>query len=308
MSGAKSGTVALSGKEGFNEMTVTPNIAVIIPHYNDVDRLRRCLEALRPQLDDRTEVIVADNNSDHNISGVITKFPFVRFVVEPAIGPGLARNRGVAETSAPCIAFLDADCVPESNWLEAVRRYSGLDRVTGGAVEVFDETDPPRSGAEAFEAVFAFNQEKYLKEQGFLVTANMVLSRRVFEATGPFRTLAVPEDLDWCQRATTAGFPIEYVEDLRVLHPSRQDWAALEKKWRRVTGQAFEAASQGGTSRIGWAIRALLMPVSIFVHAPQVLRHSNLSPGEKFRALATLLRLRLTRMGWMLSHAMTGRA
>ena len=34
--------------------------AIIIPHYNDVTRLMRCLETLAPQLDARCELLVVE--------------------------------------------------------------------------------------------------------------------------------------------------------------------------------------------------------------------------------------------------------
>ena len=135
-------------------MTTMPEIAVIIPHYNDVRRLDRCLEALVLQAGPKTgiaaEIIVVDNKSDQDLADVITKYPEVRFVIETEKGPGLARNRGVTETRAPLLAFLDSDCVPTQNWLETVLGLAGAARITGGRVEIFDETPTPRSGAEAF--------------------------------------------------------------------------------------------------------------------------------------------------------------
>ena len=43
-------------------------VAVIIPHYNDVDRLLRCLDALMSQAGEGVEVVVADNASTVDLS------------------------------------------------------------------------------------------------------------------------------------------------------------------------------------------------------------------------------------------------
>jgi len=63
---------------------------------------------------------------------------------------------------------------------------------------------------------------------------------------------------------------------------------------------------QGGVGRLKWAVKALLMPVSALIHAPRVLRHGDLTVTEKATGLGTLARVRLLRMAWMLSQAVTG--
>lgn len=280
--------------------------AIIIPHYNDVIRLRRCLEALVPQLSDSTEVVVVDNGSTEDLGPVTAGFAQVRFVTETRKGAAEARNRGVAETGAPLIFFLDADCVPEPDWVEAAFAVVSQGDLVGGAISVFDETPPPRSGAEAFEAVFAFHNGDYIRDKGFSVTANLVTRRDVFDATGPFFA-GVSEDVEWCRRAVSKGFHLAYAETLRVAHPSRSDWSALRRKWRRMTEEGFGVNGKDPGARVKWAGLALLMIPSILAHAPKVLRHPALKgPDERLAALGMLARLRLQRMVWMLGQAVSG--
>lgn len=287
-------------------MAQGPKQAVIIPHYNDPDRLRRCLGALVPQADAEVEIVVVDNSSPVDLGWIRDEFPQVRLLVEAEKGAGPARNRGVAGTTAPWVLFLDADCVPAPDWL-AVGAGIARDRtVIGGRVDVFHETPPPKSGAEAFEEVFAFKMRAYLERDAFLGAGNLVTSRAVFEAVGGFRP-AVSEDKDWSQRAARAGFKLAYDDDFIASHPSRQDWPALKHKWRRLTRESYLLGGTGPLSRVKWALRALLMPVSIIAHTPRILRSSTLTIGEKWRAFGILAKLRLWRMGWMLGQTLTGR-
>ncbi len=282
-----------------------PDAAVIIPHYNDTARLIRCLAALMPQVTAGVEVVVVDNNSTADLGAVRAIFPDLRLVTEPAKGAANARNRGVAETGAPLLLFLDCDCVPAPDWIAAALSAAGKSDLVGGRVDVFDETPPPRSGAEAFEAVFAFDNKGYVETKGFSVTANLVTRRDVFAATGPF-VHGLSEDLDWCRRATAKGFRLTYDDALRVSHPTRSDWSALEKKWRRLTDEGFGVNGRTPARRMVWACKALAMPLSVLAHAPRVLGHPVLTGAERARALATLARLRLTRMVWMLRQAARG--
>ncbi|KEO55546.1 glycosyltransferase family 2 protein [Thioclava indica] len=280
--------------------------AVIIPHYNDVVRLIRCLEVLAPQIDARCEVIVVDNNSTVDLSPVRAAFPDLHIVTEAKKGAAEARNRGVAETTAERLFFIDSDCVAAPDWIATAFAVMERGDLVGGHVAVFDETPPPRSGAEAFETVFAFDFRRYIEEKGFSGTGNLLTRRDVYQGTGPF-IAGLSEDLDWCRRATAKGYKLVYAEGLRVGHPSRQDWAALARKWRRLSEEGFGVNGSAPLERLTWAGKALLMPLSILAHIPKVLRHPDLRDNrERARALLTLARLRLARMGWMLRQAVFG--
>lgn len=289
-----------------------PEAAVIVPHHDDRERLARGLAALARDPDlPRVEVVVVDNASPVDLGAVMAAHPFARLVVEPRRGAAAARNRGVVETRAPLLFFLDCDCVPAPGWIAAgfaALAGEGAPDAVGGRVEVFHEAEGvgPRSGAQAFEAVFAFDNRAYVERKGFSVTANLVTRRAVFEDVGPFRP-GLSEDLDWCARARARGWRLGYDERLRVAHPSRADWPALERKWRRLTEETWGLGAGDARARARWAARALLMPASVVAHLPRVLRHPGLSGAERARAAATLARLRLRRAAWMLRQAAGGR-
>lgn len=281
-----------------------PDTAVIIPHYNDAERLARCLDALA--LNDTTgvEIVVVDNGSTEPLDALRKKHPDVRFIHEPEKGAAAARNRGVAETGASRLFFIDADCVPDADWLTVARDVAGKGDLVGGRVDVFDETPPPRSGAEAFEAVFAFNFRRYIEVQGFSGAGNLLTRRDVFDAIGGF-TNGVSEDREWTMRAVAQGYTLIYEDRLRVSHPSRQDWPALRRKWERTTREAYQLNGTAGRDRLRWALRALAMPASAVAHMPKVLFSRKLrSAAERFGAMLTLFRLRMARMVWMLRQSL----
>ena len=281
-----------------------PACAIIIPHYNDPDRLARCLEALAPQVEGEVEVVVADNGSEMPPDAVLARFPFARMVHEPESGAGLARNRGVAESTAPVLLFIDADCLPAPDWVATGHRIARAGHVIGGRVDVFHETPPPRSGAEAFEDVFAFRMRDYLERDAFLGSGNLALFRDTFEAVGGFRP-AVSEDKEWSQRAAASGMVLGYEDGFVVAHPSRSDWAALRRKWRRLTEESFALHVQRGGGRLAWALRGLAMPASAVVHTARFFRQADMSHGERGRGIITLHKLRWLRMVWMLGQSLS---
>lgn len=294
-----------------------PQLAIIIPHYNDADRLARCLRALAPQLAalPGIETLVVDNASPTDPAPLVAGIADAAGVQiaclrETARGAAAARNRGVHDSTAPLIAFLDCDCVPAPDWLARCVAAAELGDLVGGRVDTFDETPPPRSGAEAFETVFAFHQHDYVTRKGFSVTANLVTRRDVFLTTGDM-VPGLAEDMDWCRRATACGFRLVYDDDLRVSHPTRQDWAALLRKWRRTTDETFLLhgidAGTGPAARLTWALRAAVVLASGPAHLPRVWRAPALASRlERRRASVTLLRLRAVRAGWMLRQALRG--
>ena len=69
--------------------------SVIVPVYNDVVRLRKCLTALVNQDfgEDRYEIIVVDNGSDEDVEDCCAdEFPGVLFFREEKKGSYAARN------------------------------------------------------------------------------------------------------------------------------------------------------------------------------------------------------------------------
>ncbi|MBF9233915.1 glycosyltransferase [Microvirga sp. BT350] len=276
------------------------DIAVIIPHYNDRDRLHRCLTALvaDPEIG-KADIVVVDNNSDQDLTPLRELFPSVRFFIETLPGAAAARNRGVRETSAPMLFFTDADCVPQAGWVAAGRAALDTSDIVGGAVELFDETPPPRNGAQSFEAVFAFNQKYYVEKKGFSVSANLLTWRHVFQDVGDFRP-GVSEDVDWCHRARKRKFYLIYDSSVLVTHPTRANMNELRKKWRRVVCESFELQAGLPFPRVRWAVRAGLVLASPMLDLRKLILSNRLrTPKERAAGIIALFYLRALRAGWM---------
>lgn len=275
-----------------------PEVSVIVPHYNDLAGLDRCLQALARQTlaPDRFEIIVGDNGSpvgEEAVVAVIAGRARLTIAVERGAGP--ARNAAAALARGDVLAFIDSDCIAEPEWLEGgIAALAGADFV-GGRVKVLIEHDGALSGAEAFERVFAFDFRHYVEEKGFAGSGNLFCRRDVFAATGGFRT-GVSEDVEWSHRARTRGFRLAYAPGAVIAHPARRDWESLVRKWRRLNDEAFKLASEKPLGRVRWTLKALAMPASIIAHIPRIWLSPELDTmGDRLRATGTLARLRLWR-------------
>ena len=266
--------------------------SVIIPHHNDPGRLYRCLYWLSVcEMIEECEVIVIDNGSPALDPAAHWPCANLSLLRTHQKGAAHARNFGAEAANSDALLFLDCDCVPEKNFIRAALNALESNPIVGGEVSLFDETQGPRTGAQAFETVFAFNQHDYIHRKGFSVTANLAVRASVFEKIGPFRN-AVSEDFDWCQRARSKGFEISHEPRMSVRHPTRSSWVALRRKWARVSREMRLLRHP----ELSWALRTLLLPASVAYHLPRIYRSKALTTSrERWRASITLARLRLWR-------------
>jgi GT2 family glycosyltransferase len=286
-----------------------PTVSVVVPHFSDLPSLARCLDALERQTlpRDRFEVIVADNGSPEGPAAVETVIARrARLTIVSERGAGPARNGGALAACGAILAFTDCDCRPEPGWLAAGLGALLGNPVVGGKMIVL-VADPSRpTPAEAFELVFAFDNESYVRKKGFTVSANLFCARAVFDRVGGFG-VGVSEDVDWCRRATAAGFSIGYEPGAIVGHPARRDWPELVRKARRIDTESYGLMKGARFGRIRWLARSLALPASALVHAPRVLTSVRLpSAASRAGALAMLFRMRAWRFWDSLRLGLTG--
>lgn len=277
---------------------IHPRVTVVVPHYNDLERLDRCLTALTAQTmpADRYEIIVADNMSPVGLPAVAQVVAGrARVVLATTAGAGPARNAGAEQARGNILAFTDSDCVPDSHWLErGVAALADADFV-GGQMEVLVPSDRSMTGAEAFESIFAFDNETYVRRKHFTVTANLFCTRDLFHKVGPFRT-RVSEDNEWCWRARAMGYRLGYAEGAVVGHPARADWEQLTGKWRRICAERHALMIERGGRALRWIAQTWLELPAIPVQALRVLRSRRVRTGkERLAALGTLVGIRLWR-------------
>ncbi len=278
-------------------------ISVIIPHYNDLQALKKCLESVERQSLPRAqyEVIVADNNSPGGLGGLPSDFPGIRFLTVHERGAACARNAGMAVASGGVFAFIDADCVASPDWLEhGVKALQDAD-LSGGDVEVSLSSD--MTPVECFEAVFAFRQRLYVERKKFSVTANLIVKAAAAAEIGSFSN-GVAEDLDWCHRAVALGFRLVFNDTSRVFHPARRDWNELVSKWDRLVRERWNGFGATTVVRRGlWICLAVATALSAGPHLWAVAKNNRLQTiKHKTKAAIILLRIRFWRATKMMSH------
>jgi glycosyltransferase involved in cell wall biosynthesis len=195
-----------------------PAVSVVVPARGAADTLPKTLAALRDQaVEGGFEVVVVDNGSDDAIAAIARGAgPGVRLVRTQPLRAGAARNAGARDSTAPVLAFTDADCVPQTGWLEAgLAAMANADLVQGAV------------GPEAV-AAGPFDRSVSVSGAALYETANLFVSRDVFDRVGGFEDWMTEdferpfgEDVLFGWRAARTGARTAFSADARVSHAVR---------------------------------------------------------------------------------------
>jgi glycosyltransferase involved in cell wall biosynthesis len=115
--------------------TIWPSVSIIVPIFNGERTIAKCLAAIEQQdYLGEWETIIVDNKSADGTRALLDCARFVRIVTCPRPGPAAARNDGLSASLFDLVAFTDADCIPESNWLRELVAHLTPELVGVGGV------------------------------------------------------------------------------------------------------------------------------------------------------------------------------
>lgn len=113
-------------------------ISVVIPVRNEEKKIVQCLSAVFDQTIIPHEVIVIDGHSTDATVLKSRTFP-VRILYEEYHTRAGACQIGVESALGEFIAFTDADCIPQKNWLESlIKEFKDEVVGVGGSIKNLD--------------------------------------------------------------------------------------------------------------------------------------------------------------------------
>ncbi|WP_017659654.1 glycosyltransferase family 2 protein [Baaleninema simplex] len=262
-----------------------PKISAIICTHNRDRYLGAAIDSLLDQQDfDDYEVLVVDNGSSDRTRAVVEErqpHPRLRYVWEPTLGLSIARNRGVRETTAPILAYLDDDAVASPTWLtHLAAAYDRNDKlaIAGGKVTLIwppDVTPPPwlSEGLAGALGLYNLGDEVVSITQPGLTPRglNYSIRREFLDRIGGFdpnlgrvgKKLLSNEELYTTEKALQLGWQVAYLPDALVAHnvaPERLDrtwflrrgwWQGISECYReQLAGSAGPAQFLRGGERI----------------------------------------------------------
>jgi glycosyltransferase involved in cell wall biosynthesis len=241
-----------------------PFVSIIVPVYNGsltIDALLTSLLALDYPAD-RCEILIVDNKSTDDTRDRVQRYPVTLLEETEIQSSDAARNRGVEAAKGEILAFTDADCVVEPNWLkrllanheeprwggfsgntkaypssELSARYCAQAEVLGlsGQKEPFFQ--PWGMGERLCSRISVLDWRSHIFLPTGLInpyTANVAYRQIVFEKIGYFdHKMLNGGDFDLAWRLQTqTDWQIAIVPDAVVYHQHRSNLAGLTAMYR----------------------------------------------------------------------------
>lgn len=191
-------------------------VSAIVTTYNYARFLPDAIESVLGQSRRPREILVVDDESTDDTEAVAARYADrgVRYLRRPHGGAGKARNAGLAATSQPLVAFLDAD----DAWLP--------DRLDAGLAHLERHPELALAAAHAYACDVGLRPtavvpaatrpagrmlEALLVDNVVLNPSSVLIRRSALEAAGGFSELPFGEDWDtWIEIAKR--FPIGFVD------------------------------------------------------------------------------------------------
>ncbi|RPJ54039.1 MAG: glycosyltransferase [Acidobacteria bacterium] len=274
---------------------MAPDVCFIVPSYRSRTTIRATIDSIFGQRTERQfDVLVVDSSADDTTEWLKKLHPEVRTLKsETRLFPGAARNRGVRETAAPLLAFLDADATLAPDWLESLLARLAvspdLSLVGGAVVNANPESLPSR-------LLHWIEFSEYLPglPSGFraaLSSSNLLVKRDEFLAKGGFdESYGMAEDLLLCRKWRQGLF---FEGKARIFHRHRCTWKEVSEHLQALGYWSGRYRASHPTTSGSWLRRIPLASFGLpFLRAPRILARllrSNWKEGAKATLLLPLL-------------------
>jgi GT2 family glycosyltransferase len=215
------------------------DVSIVIPTKNEGSVLEKCLNSIR-NLDypeDEIEVIIVDGHSTDETVGIAERYG-CRVVYEDRGTISYARDHGWRSAKGKYIAFTDADCVVDKDWLKNLIKYFDDERIAaigGPNITPDDDTMFAKCVGATLSflskpgARYGFKESKTM-EIYHNPTCNVMYPKKVLEDVDGFNHALITvddEELDY--RIREKGYKILYTPDAIVYHYRRPTWTRFAK-------------------------------------------------------------------------------
>jgi glycosyltransferase involved in cell wall biosynthesis len=213
-------------------------VSVVVATYNRATILPENIESVLNQDFDSYEAIYVDDGSSDATQEVLAewsaraKAPFTIIYTEN-VGPGPARNAGVAAARGEYVMFLDDDATVPSNWIATM-----VERCTSHACDVLCGGIGAYSIEEPVAHYLHLRMQRALGRSGNELkgapTGNLLIRRAVFEQVGGFADEPLPAAEDWelSYRLRQAGARIVYDSAVSIVHRFQTEMEPALKRMR----------------------------------------------------------------------------
>ncbi len=201
--------------------------SVVIPNLNS-PTIDQTIDSLENQCFDRDqyEVIVVGMDQPKRVR---TSEQVHFDATESPLYPSAARNRGVAQAKGEILAFIDADCIANPDWLAVLAsrfKDPGVSVLGGG---IAFESDNYWTLSDNISLFHDYLSSLGPGQRMQLPTLNLAIRRPVFLHAGGFDDMrSIAEDSDLTIRLRRQGYSLHFEPRAVILHqPSRSRFKDL---------------------------------------------------------------------------------
>lgn len=232
-------------------------VSVVIPAKNEEKYLPFCLASIQ-KLDypkEFLEMIVVDNGSTDRTREIAASFGAKVLRDDTKHVSGL-RNLGAKAAKGEMLAFLDADCTVEPDWLQAASRYFDADDVVAWGA-------PPGIPADATWVQRAWylirKKEHEVQVVDWLESMNLFVEKKFLLVAGFSEELITCEDVDLSYRLAAHG---RIVADARIRAIHHGEAATLCQFWRKELWRGLGNFQGLHTHGLSWSeLPSLMVPL-----------------------------------------------
>lgn len=219
----------------WREKHAMPKVSLYIPCYNVEKYVACCIEGVLRQTYAVDEILIIDDGSQDRTVEIASQYPVRVVRARENKGVAAARNTAFQSVRNELVAALDADCVPEPDWLEnlVVCFEDGKVAAAGGRLveTVLD------SAADRWRKAHMTQDwgDRHVVNPPFIFGNNSIIRQSVVEEVGWYdeRLRKAGEDADLSRRVRAKGYNVIYEPSAIVRH-FRHDSvrSVLDTYWR----------------------------------------------------------------------------
>jgi GT2 family glycosyltransferase len=211
-----------------------PKVSVVVCSYNGDRTLAACLDSLQQLNYPDYEVILVDDGSNDTTGQIAFRRSDVRFYRhERNLGLSVARNTGLTAAKGEIVAFTDADCRADPDWLYYLvselldKEFAGV-----GGPNLLPPEDSPVAAAVMVSPGGPAHVMLTDRQAEHIPGCNMAFFKSVLDELGGFDPLfhAAGDDVDLCWRLQQAGYKIGFSPAAMVWHYRRSTVAEYLKQ------------------------------------------------------------------------------
>ncbi|MCO5251240.1 MAG: glycosyltransferase [Candidatus Kapabacteria bacterium] len=209
-------------------------ISVIIPTFNRINTLKKCIDALSKQTLSKSkyEVLVIDDGSTDETERVMSEFQTTlnfKYIRQSNAGPGAARNKGIKASQSKYVLIINDDTIASDSLLEEHLLYQ--QRFSGKKFAVLGTFDYVESAIEhpftyflsKYPLIFDYSVMENGKVYGYkhFITCNISIERKALLDAGLFDEdfrEPMSEDTELGYRLQKMGYSVLYSSELKSKH------------------------------------------------------------------------------------------